>query len=266
MNYLILLLLTFVQRATGYIWSTRIDGSGSDTAFGVAIDSDGNVFVVGCYESSPVSIYQAGSTSAVATLSNAGGTSSWAAFIVKYSSTGSYLWSTRIDGSGYDEANSVAIDADGNVVVVGLYQSLPVSIYQSGSTSAVATLTNDGGTNPSAAFIVKYSSSGSYLWSTRVDGSDQDSANGVAIDEDGNVVVVGSYRSLPVSIYEFGTSTAAATLSNAGGTSPYASFIVKYSSTGSYLWSTRIDGSGSDIAEGVAIDAVGNVVFVGRFS
>ena len=106
-----------------------------------------------------------------------------------------------------------------------------------------------------AAFIVKYSFSGFYLWSTRIDGSGSDVSNAVAIDADGNVVVIGYYESSPVSIYQSGTSTAVATLSNAGGTSPYAAFIVKYSSIGSYLWSTRVDGNGIDHAFGVAIDA-----------
>ena len=86
-------------------------GSAIDAAGAVAIDADGNIYVVGSTNSTNFPTPNGFQT-------NFGGTID--AFVTKLDPTGqTILASTYLGGSGDDRATGVAIDADGNVVVTG---------------------------------------------------------------------------------------------------------------------------------------------------
>jgi len=93
------------------LWTNRYSetGDGQDTAYAVAVDDSGNVFVTG---------------------TSIGSGSGHDCATIKYSGAGVPLWTNRYNGTGnaYDQANAVAVDASGNVFVTG-------SSYESGSFS-----------------------------------------------------------------------------------------------------------------------------------
>ena len=78
------------------------------------------------------------------------------------------------------------------------------------------------------AFIVKYDSNGVGTWATRIAGTGNESGNGITVDSSNNIIVTGSYRSNPLTIYN-ANGTTFGTLSNSGDTD---AFIVKYNSNG----------------------------------
>jgi sugar lactone lactonase YvrE len=233
-------------------WATRIDGTGTDAGYGIATDSNGNVYVTGYYLTSSVTIFNAGG-STFGTLANSG---SFAGFIVKYNSAGIAQWATRIDGTGDDVGFGIATDATGNVYVTGRYTGT-VTVFNAGGTS-FGTLANSGSF---AAFVVKYNTSGTAQWATRIDGTGADVGHGIATDADGNVYVTGYYTGT-VTIFNAG-GTSFGTLANSGGN---AAFVVKYNTTGSAQWATRIDGTGNDQGWGIATDATGNVYVTGYYA
>jgi len=99
---------------------------------------------------------------------------------------------------------------------------------------------------------------GSQLWATRFSGIgafDNAYAMSLAVDSLGNSVVAGSFQRA----VGFG----GATLTSAGAGD---AFVVKYSPTGQHLWSQRFGGTAEDVAQGVAVDASGNVFVTGYFS
>ena len=235
-------------------WARRIGGTGSDTLYSVATDSNGNIVVFGSYASSPVSIY--GSSASFTTLANAGERD---VLIVKYNSSGTPQWARRIAGTLEEhEFGAVATDSNGNIVVAGGYASSPVSIY--GSSASFTTLANAGSND---IFIVKYNSSGDPQWARRMGGINDDTGSRVATDSNGNIFVSGYHSSTTLTIYDTDGTTTFTTLANAGSNDI---FIVKYNSSGDPQWARRIAGTGGEYANTLASDSNGNIVVAGSFS
>ncbi|MBM3957729.1 MAG: right-handed parallel beta-helix repeat-containing protein, partial [Gemmatimonadetes bacterium] len=107
------------------------------------------------------------------------------------------------------------------------------------------------------AFVAKLSSSGTtLLWSTFLGGGSQENFSAIDLTTSGEIVVAGETSSS-----DFPTT--------AGAYDPYswgrAIFVSKLSASGSTLvWSTFIEGSGSDDIPDVAVAPSGDVVVVGE--
>ena len=87
------------------ISSRQLARSSNDYAYGVAVDSSGNVYVAG------------GTNGGLDGNTNAGNTD---LFVVKYNSSGTKQWTNQLGSSSRDSANGVATDSSGNVYVTGM--------------------------------------------------------------------------------------------------------------------------------------------------
>ncbi|MDI6717121.1 MAG: SBBP repeat-containing protein, partial [Actinomycetota bacterium] len=167
--------------------STFLGGSSYDRAYSLAVDSSGNICVVGQTYSSNFP-----TTSGVYDTSHNG---NWDAFIsVLDSSLSNLLYSTFLGGSNEDKARSVCRDGDGNIYVVGETKSSGFP------TTSGAYDTSQNGTDYTDIFVSKINSSlTSLLTSTFVGSSRDDYVNSVIIDPFGNVCFAGeSYGSYPI--------------------------------------------------------------------
>jgi hypothetical protein len=258
-------------------WATSINGTASDTGIGIAVNTDGNVYVTGFYTST-VSFRNfsnvtegAITTSVYGTLTNAGGND---CFIVKYSSSGQAQWATSIGGTGTDLGRSIAVvkDVNGNdnIYVTGQYSTPSVTInsYLSVSETKVINSVQFGVVTISSieTLIIKYDKDGQAQW---VSGISNSSGRSIAVDGGGNVYVTGSGNSLIIrsfASYVLGgaiTRTTYGTLTTAGLED---CFIVKYDKDGQAQWATNIGGSSNDQGLGIAVDATGNVYVTGIYS
>jgi hypothetical protein len=151
-------------------WATSIQGTDSDTVFGIATDNLGNVYVTGRYDSAPLTINDFVSQGSpinltpYGTLSNSGLIN---AFIVKYNTNGLVQWATSIQGTDSAIGNSISTDNLGNVYVTGSYTSTPLTINNFVSQGSPINLTPYGTLSNSSTnsdvFIVRYNTNGQVL-------------------------------------------------------------------------------------------------------
>ena len=97
-------------------------------------------------------------------------------------------YSTYLGGSNVDFSNSIAVASDGTAFIAG-------GTLSSDFPTAHALQPNAGGPNdfPKDAFVAKLSADGStLLYSTYLGGSEQDVANGIAVDDAGDAYVTGT--------------------------------------------------------------------------
>jgi len=132
-------------------WATRCGGTVSDTGTSIAVDSAGNVYITGSYDSNPLTVYNSDGTLSGITLPNSG---SAECFIVKYNTSGVAQWATRCGGTVFDIGNSIAVDSSGSVYITGYYES-NLTIYNTDGTSSGITLPNSN-FGSADCFIVKY--------------------------------------------------------------------------------------------------------------
>ncbi len=217
------------------VWAEHVAGNSYDSGNAVAVDSSGNTVVVGYFQGT--ADFGGGSVT---------GGSGKTMFIAKYSVTGAYLWAKSFGSTGGVTANAVAVDSAGNIIVVG-------SLGPTGST-----VNFGGGTLTSLAptdiVIAKFSSAGTHLWSKIFNTGGYSSALGVAVDSSDNVVMTGSLQG--------GTNFGGGLMQSGGSTN---TFIAKFSSVGTYLWSTIILSYLPNTGYGVAVDSSNNIVVTGSF-
>ncbi|MAT69102.1 MAG: hypothetical protein CMJ58_06205 [Planctomycetaceae bacterium] len=214
------------------MWENILGGDSYDRGFGVAVDADDNVIVVG--ETNSQGWISGGYDTS---LDRTDG------FVVKFSSAGEHLWSTYVtdiaEKKTYETLFDVDLDAESNIVVVG--QSLTFNPNDS----------ND-------AFAAKISGGGQLVWAQSMGGPENESARGVAIDDVSGAVYLTGRTPSPGSS-EWIRDGFDTTLS---GT--YDAYLIKLDASGTHLWSTFLGGDDSEMGyKGVAVDHEQNVVVAG---
>lgn len=114
------------------------------------------------------------------------------AFLAKYSSSnGDHIWSTGFPTQSTQQSTAVKVDSDGNIVIFGWHQQ--------GPNFGGGQLPGSGNQN---CFIAKFDSNRTHIWSESIKGTGsdgnvglQETPQGLALDSDGNVIVVGYFNS-----------------------------------------------------------------------
>ena len=177
----------------------------------------------------------------------------FAAMVAKLNSTGTALVYERdFDGSGTDEATSIAVDQSGNAYVGGYTKS------QDFPTTPGSYAPNYSGCQPSGncaydAFVAKVAPDGGVVYSTYLGGLGGDAVKGIAVDDAGNAYTTGATNS---GAYPTTPGAYDSSYSGCNGGCPFDAFATKLNQAGSGLvYSTYLPfSSGQD----VAVDAGGN--------
>lgn len=219
------------------MWAQRGGGTLTDRGYGLTLDDDRNIYVTGHYfgtaDFSGTNLTSAGN------LDN---------LVAKYDNNGNLIWIR--DGKSVSQVSSrgITLDASGNVFVAGYFGSATVD---SVNFDGVKILTNGG----RDIFLAKYNNAGAIQWAVSAgSAASGEEGRGLAIDLDGNIVMVGIF----VDTANFsGTQL----ISNGGSDI----FIAKYTTTGTLLWIKNAGGPRTDAADGVGIDSLGNIYVTGYF-
>jgi len=222
-------------------WGTYYGGSGDETSYSCAVESNGNVYLTGA-TSSASGIASAGAYQANV---KAGGTD---AFLVKFNSSGARVWGTYYGGNKGDYPNSVAADENGHVYIAGTTTS--DSFF---ATSGAWQTANSRYQN---AFLVKFDSSGMAQWGTYYGGDTLDYGMACAAGRNGTVWLCGSTRSAS------GIASAGSHQSSYGG-GPQDAFLVQFDSSGMRQWGTYYGGNSDDLGYSCAVSKNGSVYLSG---
>jgi hypothetical protein len=214
-----------------------IGGPGNDYAQRIAVAPDGSVIVGGQFHGTVA--FGMNNLTAADTGSDG--------FVAKYDMTGKVLWAFRLGGPDDDVVRDVALDASGNVLVVGTYKNRI-------DFDAMTTITSDGSLN---GFVASFDGTGKFTWGLAIGspGADQ-AAEGVAVDSAGNVFVAGDFAgSIDV--------VAGSTVQTPGDQDGY---VLKLDAMGHPLWIRDVkDQNGQDqFLHDVATDDKGSVYAVGE--
>lgn len=216
------------------LWAKSFgDGSKDQGGRAVAVDASGDVIVAG---------YYLGSVGFGGATFTSTGPNFEDVFIVKLKgSDGSHVWSHELGDISTQVARGLAVDASGNVALVGEFQgALDGTPLSNPDPDAVD------------AFVVVYDSAGALKWAKQFgDAANDQSAHAVTFDTSGNVYVTGEAA---------GTIDLGAGALSAPGTS--SAFVVKLDGAGAPKWG-KIFGQQSSSGEGVAVTADGYVLLTG---
>lgn len=237
-------------------WVSRVAGTAGDSGFAVKTDSTGdNIYITGPFSSTVLTVYSSNGNT-FTTLNNLGASGS-DAFLVKYNTNGIAQWAVRIGGTGADSGDNISVDPSGNVYIAGYFGSPTLTIYNQNN-SVYDILTQDGSDD---GFILKYDTNGNLLWKAKIGGSSGQTLFRVAVDSNSNVYVVGDFGNSSI-VYN-ANGTPFTTLSGGAATD---AFVVKYNSSGTALWASRVSGTGTDLGRGLSVDPNGNVFISGRYA
>lgn len=149
-------------------------------------------------------------------------------FVVKYNNMGVAQWAATAGGTGMETAMDIAIDASGNLYIVGHFFSSTIDF--GGTTHDVI--------GQRDIFVARLDpSDGSFVWSQRFGSNDfqsqhKDNGNAIACDAMGNVYVSGGFR------YTLDVPG----IPTIEGCSQYnTGFLMKLDPNGNGVWSRRTD-------------------------
>jgi hypothetical protein len=164
----------------------------------------------------------------------------------------SVTWANAIGGLDDDLIQGIAVDAAGNVYIVGAHTG-HVDFDPGAGTAFV-----DSNAGSADAFVAKYSSTGVFQWLNAIGSADADEAFNLVVDGT-SVYVVGYYSGL----IDFDDGAGTTIFDTSGGADM---FIAKYAaSNGAIAWAYGFGSEDDDYAIGVSLDASGNVYMAANY-
>jgi hypothetical protein len=219
------------------LWHTFLGSVYADQARGIAVDSNGNIYVLG----QSVGTWGSPVHGFVTSASNM--------FLAKLTNNGDLVWNTFQGGS---------VSGIGSTTPQGLVLDTSANIYVTGSATATWGAPKLAYNGNSDAFTAKFDSSGNLIWNTFLGSagtSDSDTSQAITLSKNGTYAYVTGY-----SQYSWGTNIVNAH-SNPGGNDVFVAQLS--SSDGTLGWSTFMGGPGIDFSSGIATDTGGNIYVTG---
>ena len=217
--------------AGGTVFGTSNTTLKSEGGRGIDVDSSGNVYITGYFDT--VVDFGGGAVSS----------SGKDIFVVKLDSDGNFQWVYNVLSTGDDLASSITTDSSGNSYITGYFTN--TADFGGGD------ITSNGGKD---IFVVKLDSDGNYQWEYTAGGTGAEDSYSIASDSSGNILTTGYFSNT----VNFGGG-------DESSSNSLSAHVLKLDSTGSFDWVQTYSGTGFQIGYGIAADSSDNVFTTGSF-
>lgn len=219
-------------------WLTS--GGGADPSIGqaIALDSKGNVYVGG--------IFQTTATFGNATLVGSAGDNG---FVAKLSANGQFLWAVACGSKEADDLSSLVVDGNDDIIVGGSFGG---NLFREG-TFGSHKLISDGGAD---GFVAKLSAQGVFAWAVAARGTSSERLNSVAVDGSGAIYACGFTLSPTLTV---GTKSQTALTNN------FYTFATKLNPQGAASWLKLFGGTDSSYPCNIAATPTNQVYLAASF-
>lgn len=234
--------VTKQDAAGNLIWAKSFPGTNNNNGRGIAVDAAGNVYTTGGFRGSVDFDPGAG-------VNNQTANGFSAIFILKLNASGDLAWVKNIGGTSGGSGYGIALDAAGNIYTTGEYGGTVDFDPGAGTTN----LTGGG------IFTLKLNAAGNFVWANGSgQGSGSTAGEGITVDNTGNVYTAGRFSGT----VDFDATVGVGELTSNGSVD---AFITKFDATGNFVWARNFGASSYDVAKGIALDGLGNVILSGHF-
>jgi len=230
------------------VWASYFGQDASDNVWDMDMDANHNIYFVGnshfMYMDNPPAYFNDQASGTIFRL-NSNDTVDWVSGI-----------GTNVNAIDIDHRNYKCITGYVNPFSQAGINTIPLNnAFDS---------TYNGSSIDYDAFITLFNESNEIVWSTYFGGTQFEAGNGVAFDNNHNIIAVGYSESFNLDTYKDPAFQNSHYDTSQGGGSPYGDgFIVKYDSSGQRLHSTYFGDSLADLLNDVNVDHDGKIFIVG---
>ncbi len=241
-----ILVMSSAAGAQFFEWAVSPPATAVGLPYAVIVDDDGSVYVTGFF--SGTMDFDPGP--GVFELTSAGEED---AFLLKLDAAGDFQWAVAISGTEEEVAFDAALDALGNVYLVGNFRGQ--TDFDPGP--GVFELTAVG---PQDIFVLALDAGGSFLWAGQLAGAPPAFGVGSAIevDETGSILLTGAFEQT----IDFDPGPGVFNLTSIDNRDAY---VCKLDGNGDFVWAVALGGSDRQSGLDIATDEAGNVFAVGEF-
>ncbi len=229
------------------VWVRQIGGSENDYSRDLTLDEDGNVLVIGQFDSPSLEVEGMATPLVSAGLTDI--------VVVKFDTDdGTPIWANSLGGASYDFGEGITTDENRAVYITGTFRHH--TDFDPGPGISYLYADNDF----DQVFLAKYDASGAIQWAKPLASNSNASSYGIRLAADG----IGS-------VYAYGIFQSSL---NADGNSgdyfvneagAFDNIIYKYSHDGFLRWAGTIGGTGNDYAHDIALTPSNEIVLTGIF-
>lgn len=219
-----------------HLWSRRFGDSGTQSGYGLALGSEGEVIVVGDFSGS----IDLGSDFLQATDGSD-------VFLLVLEPDGEPRFGKAFAGAGRDRPTALVVDGAGNLVIGGYYDG---DIAFGGDLLFAA--------GEDDIFVAKFLPTGEHVWSHRFGDAADDRLYDLSVNSRGDVACTGS---LGGGVVDFGGGP----LDPVGSDANEDAFVAVFGPDGGHQWSRRFGDEMPQRGRGAAYDAADHLVLTGEF-
>jgi hypothetical protein len=236
--------------AGNYVWAKKIGSNNTDRGSSITTNATGEIFLSGLFYSTVD--FDPGN--GIVNISSKGSSD---VFVLKLSSSGNYIWAKTTGGLSNEGATSIALNSQGELYILGVFNGPNASDFDPGSGVYTLTSTN----NEADIFILKLNASGDFVWAKKIGMDGNDAGRDLAVDPSGNVCITGYICYINDTQIDFDPGAAVYNVPTVGF---YDTFVLKLDPDGNFIWAKVIGGISADFGQAIAVDTFGNIYTTGE--